>query len=441
MTLPYLTPDFPGIGGSIKQRPEDFFVQEIPLYEPSGQGEHVYCELQKVGLTTFDLIHQLAQALHVSPRDIGYAGMKDARAVTRQLFSIQGTTEQAVADLRIPNVQLMWAARHTNKLRIGHLSANRFAIKVRDVNPTDVIKLRPVIEMLEKRGMPNFFGDQRFGRRGNNDLLGAALIRGDNVAVLKLLLGTPDPSVDDGGTIQARRLFDARDNEAAMKHWPRRCGMERRVLARLMKTKKPNAAVRAIDEKLRRLWVSALQSRLFNDVCARRIRSIDRLFDGDLAYKHENGACFRVEKAQTEQPRCDAFEISPTGPLVGYRVTLPEGEPLAMEQEVFAASHLAPPDFKQAGREQVKGARRPLRVKPVDIELAAGVDEHGSHVTVAFTLPAGSFATIFLRELMKAPEGAAAVPVANHEAADDADSGDDDFSAVSSDADPDSIEG
>lgn len=419
MNLPYLTADFPGIGGVIKQRAEDFFVQEIPLYEASGEGEHVYAEFQKVGWTTIDLVNYVAKQLNIHPKDVGFAGMKDAKAITRQVLSIHGTTEEAVAALKIPHVQIMWARRHVNKLRLGHLAANRFAIKIRDVEPTAVLKLRPVLDILEKRGVPNYFGEQRFGRRDNNDKLGAALIRGDNVGVLRLLLGTPDPEVDDNATMQARQKFDARDNEGSMKAWPRRCGLERRVLARLMKTKKPNAAVRAIDEKLRRLWVSALQSRLFNDVCAKRINTIDRLMDGDLAYKHENGACFRVEKAETEQPRADAFEISPTGPLVGYRVTLPDGEPLAIEQGVFTESGLAPADFKQAGRERVKGARRPLRVKPTDVELASGVDEHGSHVTVAFTLPAGSFATVLLRELMKAPEPQEAP--ADAEAVDDED--------------------
>src|SRR5438105_15871797 len=102
MDLPYLTRDFPGIGGVIKQRPEDFFVQEIPIYEPSGEGEHVYCEIQKVGLTTFQAINQIADALRVSSRDIGYAGMKDARAITRQIFSILGTTPEAVMNLQLP---------------------------------------------------------------------------------------------------------------------------------------------------------------------------------------------------------------------------------------------------------------------------------------------------------------------------------------------------
>jgi tRNA pseudouridine13 synthase len=401
MPLPYLTRDFPGVGGVIKQRPEDFFVQEIPLYEPSGMGEHVYCEIQKIGIPTFEAIDRIAKSLHVSTRDIGYAGLKDAKAISRQVISILGTSEQAVMDLHPPDITVQWAARHGNKLRLGHLAGNRFAIKIRNVNPTDVVKLRPVLDVLEKRGMPNFFGEQRFGRRGDNDVLGACLIRGRPEELLHHLLGSPNSEVDDPETVLARRQFDEGNYEQSMKHWPRRSGMERRILARLMKTEKAGAAVRAIDQRLRRLWVSALQSRLFNDVLAQRIETIDKLLDGDVAYKHENGACFRVESAATEQPRCDAFEISPTGPIVGHRVTMPEGEPLKIEEAVLKSHGLTPGHFKQEGRDQAKGARRPLRIKPTETQLEAGVDDHGAFITVAFVLPAGSFATVLLRELMK----------------------------------------
>jgi tRNA pseudouridine13 synthase len=85
-------------------------------------------------------------------------------------------------------------------------------------------------------------------------------------------------------------------------------------------------------------------------------------------------------------------------------MSLPGGEPLRIEQEIFAAHGLAAGDFKQSGSLRVKGERRPLRVQPTDLDLAAGVDEHGPHITVAFTLPAGSFATVLLRELMKVDE-------------------------------------
>jgi tRNA pseudouridine13 synthase len=400
MNLPYLTSDFPGIGGAIKQRDEDFFVQELPLYEPSGEGEHVYIEIQKVGMTTFQAVDRIAAALNIQRMEIGYAGMKDAHAVSRQILSIHGTTEAATMGLHIPGITVQWAIRHGNKLRLGHLAGNRFAIKIRDVNPTDVVKLDPVLARLKQHGMPNYFGEQRFGRRGDNALLGAAVVRGDNIELLKQLLGRPMDS-DDPQQQGARAAVDKRDNETIMRLWPRHSGMERRVLARLIKSGRPAAAVRGIDDRLKKLWVSALQSEIFNQTVAARIASLDQLQDGDLAMKEENGAVFHVENAAAEQPRCAAGEISPTGPLLGYRMTMPTGEPLKIESEIFAAHNLSPNDFRASGRLRVKGARRTLRVLPKDIDLAAGVDEIGSHITVAFTLPAGSFATALLRELMK----------------------------------------
>src|SRR3954469_12350299 len=411
--LPYLTPDCPGIAGSIKQRPEDFFVQELPLYEPTGQGEHVYVEIQKLGITTFEAINRISRALNVSPRDIGYAGMKDAQAVSIQTLSILGVTPEAVMALRLPDITIRWAIRHGNKLRLGHLKGNRFAIRLRHVSPTDVVKLSPVLKTIGERGLPNYFGEQRFGRRGDNHLLGAAIIRMDAKGLLDQLLGKPMPAVDDPQTTGARKAFERNDPKLAMKLWPRKSGMERRVLARYIKTGKPGQAARAIDERLRRLWVSAVQSHMFNHVLSQRVTNAtyDKVLPGDLAYKHENGACFLVEDAATEQPRIENWEISPTGPLVGYRMSLPTGEPLKIEEAVLAEAHLTPADFRKRGGEKVKGARRPLRVKPEDVDIQGGVDDHGPFITVGFTLPAGSFATVLMRELTKDRPGATAVAI------------------------------
>src|SRR5205085_3181203 len=127
----------------------------------------------------FEAVHRIADALHVSSRDIGFAGMKDAQAVSRQTLSIWGTSEEAVMNLQVPRITIEGVARHGNKLRLGHLKGNRFAIKIREVNPTDVVRVREAMKILERRGVPNYFGEQRFGRRGNNDALGAALVRGD----------------------------------------------------------------------------------------------------------------------------------------------------------------------------------------------------------------------------------------------------------------------
>lgn len=401
MNLPYVTNEFPGIGGGIKQRDEDFFVQELPLYEPGGEGEHVYCEVQKAGLSTFDAVKRLGQLLNVPEVDIGFAGMKDARAVTRQLFSIRGANVEAAKAIKQDDLQVLWAEKHNNKLRLGHLAGNRFAIRVRDVDPLAVTKIGPVLKVLEARGMPNFFGEQRFGRRNNNDLMGAALIRGDNRELAHLLLGDPKKNIDDGMQHKARKLFDEGDLDGAYKAWPRRNGLERRLLHRVIKTGKASGAGRALDEKLRRLFVSALQSRVFNEVLARRIGNYDRLLPGDWAYKHENGACFHVEDVEKEQPRAAAWEVSPTGPLLGYRVSLCDAEAGQIEQAALDQFALRPEMFKVPGYHRVKGARRPLRVKPEQVEYSAGVDEHGGYILLAFTLPPGAFATVLLRELMK----------------------------------------
>src|SRR5690606_32227549 len=106
--------------------------------------------------------------------------LKDARAVTRQLLSLQGVDERTLQGLNLEGINILWAARHGNKLRPGHLKGNRFAVKIRKVKPTDVVKLTPVIRLLQERGMPNYFGHQRFGRRNDNDKLGAAVVRGDS---------------------------------------------------------------------------------------------------------------------------------------------------------------------------------------------------------------------------------------------------------------------
>jgi tRNA pseudouridine13 synthase len=397
----YLTHDFDGIGGVIRQRPEDFFVQEIPLYEPVGVGEHVFAEIQKVGLTTFDAINRIARECSISPRDIGFAGMKDKDAVTRQVVSVPGVSEEQLMKLQSPELSVLWATRHRNKLKLGHLKGNRFAIRIREVEPSSVVRLQAPLKLLQQRGMPNFFGEQRFGIRHDNDQLGAALIRGDNSRVLHLLLGSPRAEVDPPEIVQARTHFDRGEFDESLRHWPRRCGMERRLVARFAKTRRPGATVRGIEPRLRRLWISALQSRVFNEVLRRRIDTLDRILPGEVCEKLDNHACFRAEDPAVEQARADRWEISPTGPLLGYRLTLPTDEALAIEQSVFDQFELKPADFRNAEKDRAKGDRRALRVRPEDVRLEAGVDENGGYVLVAFTLPAGSFATVLLRELMK----------------------------------------
>ncbi len=121
------------------------------------------------------------------------------------------------------------------------------------------------------------------------------------------------------------------------------------------------------------------------------------------AWKHVNGACFLVDDAAVEQPRCDDFEISPTGPLFGFRMTPPRGEPSEIEARIFAESGLTRGDFLGRGLHRIKGARRPLRVPLADLALNADRDDDGDYVELRFTLPPGSYATVLLREVCKTP--------------------------------------
>ncbi len=404
--LPYITNDLLGVGGEFKQRPEDFFVQEIPLYEPCGEGEHTYAEIEKIGISTFDALHAIASALGISSRDIGYAGMKDTFAITRQWISIPRVDPAKVEALEIEGIKILGTDKHTNKIRLGHLKANRFAVKIRDVMPEQVIAADRITQMLVKRGLPNFFGQQRFGRRNNNDLLGAALVRGDDMGFLKIMLG--DAQKQDAPKLRgARQAFERGEYDNAMRLWPRTGGMERRILHRFIRTKNAGTAVRSVDEKLRRLMVSAVQSRIFNDVLAQRIANFDTPLLGDWCMKLDNGACFEVTDLAAETARAAAWEISPTGPMLGYRLSMATGPAGEIEQAVFAKYGLSAANFKSEGRLRVKGTRRAMRVRIEDLKLESGVDNYGPHITLAFSLPAGAFATTLLREVMKsdAPDG------------------------------------
>ena len=160
---PYLTSHIPGIGGTIKESPDDFLVEEIPSYLPCGSGEHCYLTIEKRGITTLEAIRRIAAALKFPERDIGYAGMKDAVGVTRQTISVQRITPEKAMELRLEGVRVVSAGRHTNKLKLGHLKGNRFRITVRGVSEGSEMVIGSVLEILQNRGVPNYFGLQRYG--------------------------------------------------------------------------------------------------------------------------------------------------------------------------------------------------------------------------------------------------------------------------------------
>jgi tRNA pseudouridine13 synthase len=396
VTERYLTEDLPGIGGRIKTQVEDFRVEELPLYAPSGEGEHTFFEIQKTGLSTFQAVRTIARALDVSANLIGYAGLKDAQAIACQVLSVQGVPPEVVTALDLPHIRVMWAERHRNKLRIGHLRGNRFTIRVREVEEAVLPACQAILDVLTRRGAPNRYGPQRFGQRGDSALLGRAVVRRDVRRFVEQFLGRPH--LNETENVQAARAqFDAGQWHEALHLFPHSMADERRALQRLIRTQGDyQQAYATVPKRLKKFLLSAYQSALFNRVLDARLSTLDRVYAGDLAMKHPGRSVFRVEDEAVEQPRATCFEISPTGPLFGYKMTQAEGQQGELEATVLAVESLTLEDFRVGGGIKARGERRALRFQVHEPELW-----YDQGVVLQFWLPKGCYATTVLAEVMK----------------------------------------
>ncbi len=330
--LPYITPELPGAGGSVRASPEDFLVEELPAYLPQGSGSHLYLKVEKRGLTTRDLVVALTRA-GLSETSIGVAGLKDKAAVTVQWLSVPRRFEEAASALeQLPGVRILERSHHKNKLAIGHLSGNRFEITVRDVDAEAVTRAETILARLRQTGTPNWFGPQRFGRFGSNAYDGLRVLQGERVP---------------GG------------------------------------------------HRLRRFFVSALQSQLFNHMLASRIELglFQTVVEGDWARKHDTGGTFEVKDAEAEAARALRLEISATLPLHGRKVKLSDARAGELERATLEEFGLS---WAQFGSR--RGDRRGSRLL---VDDATVTDAGPGALRLAFSLPKGSYATAVLREVLK----------------------------------------
>lgn len=347
-TLPYITTNLTGIGGKIRAQPEHFIVEEIPLYEPGGEGQHLYVNLTKVGLTTKAVQKELAKLFDLQRNDIGFAGMKDKFARTTQTFSIpvghgpQSATDDSakrIAD-SLP-VTVNWARLHNNKLKTGHLLGNHFQIRVTSLNDSanDAEKqATEVVDVLRETGVPNFFGPQRFGHNGANVERGLEIIR-------------------SGKRSRNRK-----------------------------------------DKWLQKFLISSYQSFLCNQYLAKRVETgaFEHLLLGDVAKKYDTGGIFDVEDLSAEEPRYQAKEISFTAPIFGPKMRQANDAAGELEASILAGTDVTIDDFAKV---KVEGTRRLGRLLLPDLEIVPVADEES--VDIAFSLPKGAFATTVLREIMK----------------------------------------
>jgi tRNA pseudouridine13 synthase len=339
--LPLLTHDLPGVGGSAKVSPEDFVVEEIPAYLPAGVGEHLYLWIEKRDLSTSEAVRLIARGLDANEREIGYAGQKDRRAITRQWISVH--TKAGAFESADPRLKILSAARHGNKLRLGHSKGNRFTLALRGTVPEAVRPAEAVLARLAGDGLPNFYGIQRFGRRNDNALLGAALLG---------LAEHPEQG-------RAKR-----------------------------------------DRFLRRLALSSLQSELFNRCLTARLADglWSEVVPGDILRKRASGGIFISTDPVVDRERLRSGEVDVTGPMPGNRER-PATEAVAREREdrVLAEAGISRDSFEKGGGE-MEGARRAYRVPVIDPLVRAIADDA---LELSFTLPSGSYATRVIEEVAK----------------------------------------
>lgn len=406
----YLTDDLPGIGGLLKQRDDDFLVEEIPAYQPCGQGEHIYLFVQKKGLSTQNMVQMLARHFRVPISAVGYAGLKDRHAITRQVVSIHapGKVPEDFPSIKDDRIAVLWSDLHSNKLRRGHLLGNRFSIRVRGVALRAIFDAKKTLARLEALGVPNRVGPQRFGLLGNNHLVGRALLLGQHQEALDLILGPAEvPGLSEANT-HARACYAAGDFAGALEATPRTMLTEQRLLRALAQGHSPKQACARIDPLALGFYISATQSAIFNRILDGRLSAgtLAQLLPGDLAYKHDNGAVFPITDAELADPdvarRLAKGEIAPSGPIWGP--AMPRAA-LGIDQAELAALatlDLTPERIDLPMRSaDAPGKRRPLRVPITHTDLEAGGDEHGLYIRLAFDLPPGAYATVVMQEIMK----------------------------------------
>lgn len=390
------------ISFGFREEMEDFIVEEVPRRKPEGEGEHCWIQVEKRGVSTSEAIRRLARRLNLNPRDLGFAGRKDARAVARQWISAPGVEPISAIGAELGHVRVLSAEKAARRLRLGALAGNRFNLFLRRFPAEAEATARRVLSTIATRGLPNWFGPQRFGFAGRGHELGRLLLAREFPAYINALCSPIHaPHTEVTREFEKRVVEATRPSHKSCASFARDLDPDLADIARQL-ARRPldwESAARAISLPLRSLHLSAYQALLFNEILGQRLSTFDSVRTGDVVWKHENGACFVAESGDEDlEARVKSMEVSASGPLYGHKLLLGTGEPLAEEMALMEREGLVLKDLKgDRPVPDLAGARRPLRV-PVS-ELQFDLEEGGARLQ--FFLPAGAYATSLVEELRK----------------------------------------
>lgn len=336
-----------------KQSKDDFVVTEIPLYEFSGEGEHLIVKIRKKDLATWDAVEIIARHVGCRPRDIGYAGLKDKNAMTIQSISLHKQYEEKLKNFSHDNIKILETTYHNNKIKVGHLKGNKFFIRLKRVTPVDNQKLQNVLEQIVQFGMPNYFGYQRFGIDGDNYKKGKDII--------------------DGKLKEKRRNLRQMYINAYQSYLFNTWLSKRIEISKLIVAFEPKEIYEKLSLPLEIVKQMKAQPHPF------------KLMTGDLMSHYPFGRIFLVEDMEDEAKKFFEFDRVPTGLLAGRRVKKAEDLAYSIEQNY---------DEKL----QEDGSRRFSWVFPQEVQSEYKEDKNWFELQ--FSLPKGSYATELIRELI-----------------------------------------
>lgn len=311
-TPPIQSADLAPVGGRIGPEPDDFQVEELPLYAPSGSGDHLYVRVKKRGATTAEAVRSIARAAGVDDRAVGTAGMKDKHAVTIQWMSVPVTGATGPDGWTLDSrFEILEVSRHGNKLRTGHLRGNRFRIRLVGVDADAAGRAEAITSHLEG-GVVNYFGSQRFGRGGQN----------------------------------LARALDALDAPS-------------------------NRRLSRFDRKL---FPSVIQAEVFNRYATARVAlGLSRVVPGEVLRLAGSGSVFETEDVERETRRWLERDVVPTGPIVGPRMRAASATAARLEDDALAELGLGRDSLRPFGK-LAAGTRRDLVVYPEGLSVRPAGD-------------------------------------------------------------------
>lgn len=409
-----------GIGGTIRQQIEDFVVEERTNRIESTNGKYLIIELTKRNWDMHHLIRDLSRILRISQSRFGFAGTKDKRALTKQKISIWDVSEEDIARLRLKDVELKLIGRSNKKISLGDLWGNNFKIVIRDIELSQEETLARVKSITNElgKGVPNFFGVQRFGEnRPITHVVGEAILHGDFKQAALTYIARPFPAEPDDTKKARQYVQNTQDFKEGLKLFPLYLQFERAMMNYLIANKDDYiGAFRVLSPNLQKMFLHASQSYIFNIILSRRINSglsINEAYNGDIVcFKNEIGLpdTSRLQKVTLDNldginnlmNRGRAFA---TAPLVGYDTQFAEGVPGEIERGVVNDLNIKPEGFKVPAMPELasKGLRREI-ILPFKPEFSVAEDEINAgkrKLTLEFPLQKGGYATTVLREYMK----------------------------------------